>query len=38
MDGRSLCIVDDKVKRGARGATQEMNTIVDYLPKNFGAE
>ncbi len=30
--------VDNMVERGARGTPQELNAIVDYLSKNFGAE
>ena len=30
--------VDNMIERGARGTTQEIDAIVDYLSKNFGAE
>jgi quinohemoprotein ethanol dehydrogenase len=30
--------VDNMVERGARGTTEEINAIVDYLSKNFGAQ
>jgi competence protein ComEA len=31
-------IVNDMVSRGASGTADELQTIVDYLAKNFGAE
>src|ERR1700733_2122056 len=31
-------IVNDMVSRGASGTADELETIVDYLAKNFGAE